>query len=246
MIERQAALVAQWQLIGFIHGVMNTDNMSIAAETIDYGPCAFMDTYHPETVYSSIDHMGRYAYQNQPPIAHWNLAGLAQALLPLLSENEDEAVEKATAAINAFPDHFKVSYTAGLGRKLGLSTVEAGDKGLGSDLLERMARNKADFTLTFRYLSALSQTYTDADNKVRALFEDPPEFDQWAVDWRGRLKQDGMPIINARIRCTNRTLSIFREIIWVEARFVPQKTTMTPPLITGDGIGIALSAATRC
>ena len=192
VIERQAALVAQWQLIGFIHGVMNTDNMSIAAETIDYGPCAFMDTYHPETVYSSIDHMGRYAYQNQPPIAHWNLAGLAQALLPLLSENEDEAVEKATAAINAFPDHFKVTYTAGLGRKLGLSTVEAGDEVLGSDLLERMARNKADFTLTFRYLSALSQTYTDADNKVRALFEDPAEFDQWAVDWRERLKQDNV------------------------------------------------------
>ncbi|MEC8889379.1 MAG: YdiU family protein, partial [Pseudomonadota bacterium] len=139
VIDRQAALVAQWQLIGFIHGVMNTDNMSIAGETIDYGPCAFMDTYHPETVYSSIDHMGRYAYQNQPSIAHWNLAGLAQALLPLLSENEDEAVEKATAAINTFPECFKASYTAGLGRKLGLFTVDPGDEALGSDLLERMA-----------------------------------------------------------------------------------------------------------
>jgi len=192
VIERQAALVAQWQLIGFIHGVMNTDNMSIAGETIDYGPCAFMDTYHPETVYSSIDHMGRYAYQNQPPIAHWNLAGLAQALLPLLSENEDEAVEKATAAINTFTECFKASYTAGLGRKLGLFTVDPGDEALGSDLLERMARNKADFTLTFRYLSALSQTQTDADEHVRALFEDPAEFDQWVADWRERLKQNGI------------------------------------------------------
>ena len=192
VIDRQAALVAQWQLIGFIHGVMNTDNMSIAGETIDYGPCAFMDTYHPETVYSSIDHMGRYAYQNQPPIAHWNLAGLAQALLPLLSENEDEAVEKATAAINTFPECFKASYTAGLGRKLGLSTVDVGDEVLGSDLLERMARNKADFTLTFRYLSALSQTQNDADKHVRALFEEPAEFDQWATDWRVRLVQDGV------------------------------------------------------
>jgi len=192
VIDRQAALVAQWQLIGFIHGVMNTDNMSIAGETIDYGPCAFMDTYHPETVYSSIDHMGRYAYQNQPSIAHWNLAGLAQALLPLLSENEDEAVEKATAAINTFPECFKASYTAGLGRKLGLFTVDPGDEALGSDLLERMARNKADFTLTFRYLSALSQTQTDADEHVRALFEDPAELDQWVADWRERLKQDGI------------------------------------------------------
>ncbi len=192
VIERQAALVAQWQLVGFIHGVMNTDNMSIAGETIDYGPCAFMDTYHPETVYSSIDHMGRYAYQNQPPIAHWNLAGLAQALLPLLSKKEDEAVEKATAAINAFPDRFKASYTAGLGRKLGLFTVDPCDEALGSDLLERMARNKADFTLTFRYLSALSQTQTDADEHVRALFEDPAELDQWVAVWRERLKQDGI------------------------------------------------------
>ena len=151
-----------------------------------------MDTYHPETVYSSIDHRGRYAYQNQPPIAHWNLAGLAQALLPLLSENEDEAVEKATAAINTFPECFKASYTAGLGRKLGLSTVDVGDEVLGSDLLERMARNKADFTLTFRYLSALSQTQNDADKYVRALFEEPAEFDQWATDWRVRLAQEGV------------------------------------------------------
>lgn len=192
VIERQAALVAQWQLIGFIHGVMNTDNMSIAGETIDYGPCAFMDTYHPETVYSSIDHMGRYAYQNQPPIAHWNLAGLAQALLPLLSENEDEAVEKATAATDTFSERFKASYAAGLRRKLGLPTVDAGDEALGSDLLERMDRNKADFTLTFRYLSALSQTQNDADKPVRALFEDPDGFDQWAVLWRRRLAHDGV------------------------------------------------------
>ena len=172
--------------------IRNTVNVLLSGETIDYGPCAFMDTYHPETVYSSIDHMGRYAYQNQPSIAHWNLAGLAQALLPLLSENEDEAVEKATAAINTFPECFKASYTAGLGRKLGLSTVDVGDEVLGSDLLERMARNKADFTLTFRYLSALSQTQNDADNHVRALFEEPAEFDQWATDWRVRLAQEGV------------------------------------------------------
>jgi uncharacterized protein YdiU (UPF0061 family) len=143
-------------------------------------------------VYSSIDHMGRYAYQNQPPIAHWNLAGLAQALLPLLSENEDEAVEKATAAIDTFSERFKASYAAGLRRKLGLPTVDAGDEALGSDLLERMARNKADFTLTFRYLSALSQTQNDADKHVRALFEEPAEFDQLVTDWRVRLVHDGV------------------------------------------------------
>ena len=125
MIERQAILVARWLLVGFIHGVMNTDNMSVAGETIDYGPCAFMDAYDPATVFSSIDHYGRYAYSNQPSIAQWNLARLAECLIPLLADDQDEALEQAKEALSAFADHFNSAYIDGLRRKLGL-TMRAG------------------------------------------------------------------------------------------------------------------------
>src|SRR5580693_6749378 len=190
VISRQAALIAKWQLVGFIHGVMNTDNMSIAGETIDYGPCAFMDVYHPETVYSSIDKMGRYAYGNQPRIAQWNLARLAETLLPLLAEDKDAAVKEAQEAIDGFAIGFGTAYAAGLSRKLGLFQPRSDDLSLAQDLLDRMARNGADFTLMFRRLcdAAVSD---DGDAGVRSLFTDPSSFDDWAVRWRHRLAEDG-------------------------------------------------------
>jgi serine/tyrosine/threonine adenylyltransferase len=189
VISRQAALIAKWQLIGFIHGVMNTDNMSIAGETIDYGPCAFMDVYHPETVYSSIDKMGRYAYGNQPRVAQWNLARLAETLLPLLAEDKDVAVKEAQEAIDAFATSFEILYAAGLSRKLGLFQPRSDDFRLAQDLLERMARNGADFTLTFRRLCDLAASPT-ADSGVHSLFADPTSFDDWAMKWQNRLAQD--------------------------------------------------------
>jgi serine/tyrosine/threonine adenylyltransferase len=190
VIARQAELVAQWLLVGFIHGVMNTDNTSIAGETIDYGPCAFMDTYHPGTVYSSIDSVGRYAYGNQPRIARWNIARLAETLLPLLAEDKDAALKEAQAAIDAFAARFQAAYAAGLRRKLGLRRSLPDDLALGQDLLERMADNGADFTLTFRGLCEAAGG-PDGDAVVRKLFTDPSAFDAWAVRWRRRLVEEG-------------------------------------------------------
>jgi uncharacterized protein YdiU (UPF0061 family) len=190
VIDRQASLVAHWQLVGFIHGVMNTDNTSIAGETIDYGPCAFMDTFHPETVYSSIDHMGRYAYRNQPPIVHWNLAGFAQALLPLLDDDPDAAAAAATGVINTFQARFEAHYGDGLQRKLGFSDSQSGDSDLAQTLLDRMAENHADFTLTFRRMCDVATQDSQHDGPVRGLFENPEAFDQWAVHWRRRLLAD--------------------------------------------------------
>ena len=190
-ISRQAELIAKWLLVGFIHGVMNTDNMSIAGETIDYGPCAFMDTFHPATVYSSIDITGRYAYGNQPRIAHWNLVRFAQALLPQLGDDEDAAINAAQEAIETFPARFEAAYLAGLGRKLGLAQEREGDMALAQDLLDRMAKNKADFTLTFRRLSDSAGAGPDANGPIRSLFDDPAAFDGWAAKWRQRLAQEG-------------------------------------------------------
>lgn len=189
VIERQAILVARWLLVGFIHGVMNTDNMSVAGETIDYGPCAFMDAYDPATVFSSIDHYGRYAYSNQPGIAHWNLARLAECLIPLLADDQDEALEQAEGALSAFADHFNSAYIGGLRRKLGLTIEQDGDAALSQDLLDRMAANKADFTLTFRRLCEAASS-PEADEVVRGLFENPASYDEWATRWRLRLGQE--------------------------------------------------------
>jgi uncharacterized protein YdiU (UPF0061 family) len=190
VIDRQAELVAGWQLVGFIHGVMNTDNTSIAGESIDYGPCAFMDSFHPDTVFSSIDHGGRYAYGNQPAIAQWNLAGLARTLLPLIDDDEEAAVESANESIRSFVGRFEGFYLAGMRRKLGLAREREGDATLADDLLSCMANNKADFTLTFRGLSELADESPAANERVRALFEDPVAFDAWAVDWRERLASE--------------------------------------------------------
>jgi uncharacterized protein YdiU (UPF0061 family) len=190
VISRQAALIAKWLLFGFIHGVMNTDNMSIAGETIDYGPCAFMDAYNPRAVYSSIDQMGRYAYGNQPHIAQWNLIRLAETLLPLLSEDHDDAVKQAQLAIGEFANLFDAAYSSGLTRKLGLFEAQPNDISLAQDLLDRMARNGADFTLVFRVLCDAAAG-PEGDTGVRMLFADSGAFDEWAAKWRRRLAQEG-------------------------------------------------------
>ncbi len=187
--RRQADLVAQWMLVGFIHGVMNTDNCAVSGETIDYGPCAFLDTYHPETVYSSIDQQGRYAYGNQPGIAHWNLARLAECLLPLIDDNEEASLEQANAALSGFAPRFGSAWRDGLLRKVGLTAAQDGDEDLLQDLMVRMAANEADFTLTFRRLADAAEGEA-GDPAVRSLFTDPAAYDSWAVVWRARLSQE--------------------------------------------------------
>ncbi|WKU22297.1 YdiU family protein [Priestia megaterium] len=179
VIKRHATLVAKWQLIGFIHGVMNTDNMTISGETIDYGPCAFMDTYDPETVFSSIDVQGRYAYQNQPGITGWNLARFAEALLPLLDQDIEKAVEIAQSAVTEFPKFYRENWLAGMQAKLGLFNEEKEDEALFQELLTIMKTYKADYTNTFRAL-----TFDKLGNGE--LFESE-EFAQWQELWQKRL-----------------------------------------------------------
>ncbi|MEH3118930.1 MAG: YdiU family protein [Methylorubrum populi] len=195
VIGRQAELVARWLGVGFIHGVMNTDNMSIAGETIDYGPCAFLDSYDPATAFSAIDRHGRYAYGNQPRIALWNLTRLAEALLPLLSEDETKAVAEAEAALTGFAGRFEAAYHGGLNRKLGLTVLREGDPALAGDLLKAMAENGADFTLTFRRLGEAvpegdGGPAPEAVEAVRSLFIDPTAYDRWAEDWHRRLADE--------------------------------------------------------
>ena len=150
VIKRQAELIAKWQLVGFIHGVMNTDNMAISGESIDFGPCAFMDTYDPETVFSSIDREGRYAYGNQPYMAGWNLARFAESLLPLLHENQEQAIEIAEDAISNFAELYQSNWLAGMRAKLGIFNEETEDQPLIEDLLNMMQQYRADYTNTFR------------------------------------------------------------------------------------------------
>jgi uncharacterized protein YdiU (UPF0061 family) len=185
VIARQAELVARWLLVGFIHGVMNTDNSSISGETIDYGPCAFMDHYDPAAVFSSIDAQGRYAYANQPRIALWNLTRLAECLLPLLADDQDKAIEHAQLMLGEFAEKFTSAYQAGLRKKIGLFAVRDGDEAVAQDLLDAMAKNQADFTLTFRRLG--DAAFDQDDDSVRQLFAAPGAFDAWAVRWRQRL-----------------------------------------------------------
>ncbi|MBA2272074.1 MAG: YdiU family protein [Chthoniobacterales bacterium] len=189
VVRAQAQLIAKWLLVGFIHGVMNTDNMSISGETIDYGPCAFMDEYDPKTVYSAIDRGGRYAYANQPAIGQWNLTRLAECLLPLLADDEDDAVEQAQAALAAYAPAFEQAYQTGLRRKLGFFTDAEGDPVLARDLLKTMAANAADFTLTFRRLSEAAAG-PEGDAAVGSLFKDASAYDEWALRWRQRLQQE--------------------------------------------------------
>ncbi|MCF6305592.1 MAG: YdiU family protein [Rhodobacteraceae bacterium] len=182
VIDSQANLVAKWMGVGFIHGVMNTDNMSIAGETIDYGPCAFMDNYHPETVFSSIDRHGRYAFANQPKIALWNLSQLAQTLVPLVGEAGIPMIE---TALNRFDDLFAAEFATVFGQKLGLLAPKPADAALVEDILNVMADSGVDFTLLFTHLTTSLQT-GDA-SAARALFDDPRDFDVWLEAWRLRV-----------------------------------------------------------
>jgi uncharacterized protein YdiU (UPF0061 family) len=184
VIARQAELVARWMLVGFIHGVMNTDNCSIAGETIDYGPCAFMDSYDPKTVFSSIDHGGRYAYANQPRIAHWNLARFGETLLPLLADDGERALAIANEVLATFQPRFGDALLGGLRRKLGLFTEQEGDAALAQDLLNAMTEGEADFTLVFRRLDPQS------DAEVRPLFSKLEAFDAWLGRWRERIARE--------------------------------------------------------
>jgi len=177
VVEKQAFLVAKWQHVGFIHGVMNTDNMALSGETIDYGPCAFMDVYDPSTVFSSIDHQGRYAFGNQPHMAQWNLARLAETLLPLLHDDQKKSIALATEALESFKEKFQVTWLSGMRAKLGLFTEEADDLPLINSLLTCMHMNRADYTITFRELS-------------QEMLPDKPFYrDQAFIEWNEKWQQ---------------------------------------------------------
>ncbi|WP_416065722.1 protein adenylyltransferase SelO [Rhizobium sp. ZK1] len=187
--ERQAALIARWLQVGFIHGVMNTDNMTISGETIDFGPCAFVDAYDPMTVFSSIDQHGRYAYANQPGIGQWNLARLGEALLPLIDADKDKAIEHANAIIKAYGERFHAHWLRGMRGKIGLISAEDGDLELIQALLALMQAQSADFTLTFRRLSALADD-PEAETEFTSTFREPAATAEWLAHWRERLLRD--------------------------------------------------------
>ncbi len=190
--RRQAAVVARWMHVGFVHGVMNTDNTAISGETIDYGPCAFLDAYDPSTVFSSIDHGGRYAFANQSRIAQWNLARFAETLLPLIDPDTEAAVAAATAVLNEFPARFEHHWLDGMRRKIGLATEEGDDGELIRGLLDVMHAGAADYTSTFRGLCDAAADPAAAG--VRAQFAAPAAFDAWAERWRERLvRESGSP-----------------------------------------------------
>jgi uncharacterized protein YdiU (UPF0061 family) len=187
--QRQAELIADWMCVGFIHGVMNTDNMAVSGETIDYGPCAFMDKYDPSTVFSSIDLGGRYSYTNQPGIAQWNLARLAETLLPLIDADPNKAVELATEVVEDFTEIFETQFLVKMRRKIGLVSAEDGDADLISRLLAAMQKAQADFTLTFSGISRAAASASEVAT-LRELFEDRTEIDTWLSDWQLRLLRD--------------------------------------------------------
>ncbi|MGX2958477.1 protein adenylyltransferase SelO [Peribacillus sp. JNUCC 23] len=197
VIKRQAKLIAKWQLVGFIHGVMNTDNMTISGETIDYGPCAFMDSYDPETVFSSIDIQGRYAYGNQPYMAGWNLARFAETLLPLLHDNQEQAVEVAQDEISNFMELYHANWLAGMRAKLGIFNEESEDEALINGLLSLMKKYQADYTNTFRALTF--------DRQEDTVLFGTPEFAQWHEIWQARLsrQQESKDSVNQLMRNSN-------------------------------------------
>ena len=206
VIERQAALVARWMLVGFVHGVMNTDNMAVSGETIDYGPCAFLDAYDPATTFSSIDRDGRYAYGSQPGVAHWNLARLAESLLPLLPGGEEAALEAAKSTIATFPERFERHYLAGARAKLGLTTEEPGDRELFMAVLRWMHETGADFTATFAGLATQAEADTPASCGAAGA-----AFAAWCTQWRARLaRQPGSPADMAARMCRVNPLVIPR------------------------------------
>jgi uncharacterized protein YdiU (UPF0061 family) len=195
VVDAQASLVAQWMLVGFIHGVMNTDNVTISGETIDYGPCAFMDAYDPATVFSSIDHGGRYAFGNQPQITVWNLARLAEPLLPFIDPDTDRAVERATALLEGFPERFRAHWIEGMSAKLGLSGIPDDDADLADDFLALLQQAGADFTLSFR---SLAGALRGDDAQLRMLLDGAEGVDAWLQRWHaaGASDADAMDAVN--------------------------------------------------
>lgn len=198
ILERQAALIARWQGIGFVHGVMNTDNMALSGETIDYGPCAFMDTYHPATVFSSIDHHGRYAYANQPPIAHWNLSCLASAMLPILHTDEAQAIAIALEILDTFPAVFQTHWRQALRAKLGLVNEEPGDAELAEHLLATMQEHALDFTNTFRDLSRALDTDDSAPTSPESFGALHFALNAWKPRWHERLRRQPQSLQEAQ------------------------------------------------
>jgi len=195
--DRQAALVASWMHVGFIHGVMNTDNMAISGETIDYGPCAFMDRYDPATVFSSIDSRGRYAYGNQPSIAQWNLARLAETLLPLIDADGNRAIARATEVVHGFPGQYQRHWLTGMRAKLGLVTEEEADLNLSAGFLTALEGNKVDYTLAFRHLA---NAVLGDEAPIRALFGAASAYDLWSKHWRARLAREAVdPMARATV-----------------------------------------------
>ena len=186
--DRQAELIARWLGVGFIHGVMNTDNMTISGETIDFGPCAFLDEYNPMKVFSSIDRQGRYAYRNQPGIGQWNIARLAEALVPLIDADEEKAVGAANSVLKAFGDTFQAHWIEVFRAKLGLVTARDGDGDLVQGLLSAMEENEADFTRTFRALCNAAEGH---DDDLLACFADPSKLREWLPKWNERLAEEG-------------------------------------------------------
>lgn len=185
VIARQAELVARWMCVGFIHGVMNTDNMLLSGETIDYGPCAFLEHYDPATVFSSIDHKGRYAFGNQPTIAQWNLARFAETLLPLLDKDSDRAVQLATEAINSFSEQYENAWLTMMRRKLGLERIEADDAKLAKEFMDAMQAGQADYILAWRNLAAAAESNPAP---LRSVFRgDMAKLDEWLPRWQSRL-----------------------------------------------------------
>ncbi|MES2493009.1 MAG: YdiU family protein [Pseudomonadota bacterium] len=192
VVQAQADLIARWMLVGFIHGVMNTDNMSVTGETIDYGPCAFMDAYDPATVFSSIDEHGHYAFGNQPQIGLWDLTRLAETLLPLLADTTDAAIAIAEDVLAGFGPRFAKTHGEGMLHKLGLAQVREGDTELANTILAAMHGNLVDFTLLFRRLSDAVEP-GPGEERVRELFADPTAADEVLAAWRARLALDGRP-----------------------------------------------------
>lgn len=197
-VKAQAHLVAQWMFVGFIHGVMNTDNMAISGETIDYGPCAFMDFYDPKTVFSSIDHQGRYSFSNQPAIAQWNLGMLATCLLPFLDANERKAEELALEVIQSFGEKFRSNWLAGMRKKIGLDNSLDKDLSLIEALLNLMHKHRADYTLTFRCLANCHDDNSDLTDLYH-LFSSKAEVDMWVKQWRSRLRQNENPHTDVKL-----------------------------------------------
>ena len=210
VVARQASLVARWMLVGFVHGVMNTDNTTISGETLDYGPCAFLDVHDPRAVWSAIDTHGRYAYGHQPRIVAWNLARLAECLLPLFDDAEELAIAHAHEALARFPDRYDAAFGAGLRSKLGLGTARDGDADLGQGFLTLLAEGAADHTLAFRHLCDAAED-TAHDAPFAALFNDPAAVAPWLARWRQRLAEDDVPAAERA-----------RAMRAVNARFIPR------------------------